>query len=120
MSRAFRTLFLPFAFISSIAFSNAQDGGGDGKKNKDRDPTTVSLNDGGQAALKKFSVAQGLRVDLWAEEPLIANGPLWWRLIGGGLRCRTFAKTWTGFSIRWPCEVSKIASRFCTRPWRRI
>jgi len=73
MSRAFRTLCIPFAFISIAAFSNAQEGGGDGKKNKDRDPAAVSLNDGGQAALKKFSVAQGLRVDLWAEEPLIAN-----------------------------------------------
>ena len=73
MSRAFQTLVIPFAFIFVIAFSNAQEGGGDGKKNKDRDPATVSLNDGGEAALKKFSVAQGLRVDLWAEEPMIAN-----------------------------------------------
>jgi len=73
MSRAFRTLFTSFAFFSTMAFSSAQDGGGNGKKNKDRDPSTVSVNDGGQVALKKFSVAQGLRVDLWAEEPLIAN-----------------------------------------------
>ena len=47
--------------------------GGDGKKNKDRDPASVSAKESGEVALKKFSVAQGLRVDLWAEEPLLAN-----------------------------------------------
>jgi quinoprotein glucose dehydrogenase len=73
MSRAHRTLFLSFAFFFVIAFSRAKEGAGDGKKNKDRDPASVSVKDSGQDALKKFSVAQGLRVDLWAEEPLIAN-----------------------------------------------
>jgi quinoprotein glucose dehydrogenase len=46
---------------------------GDGKARKDRDPEGVSANDTGETALKKFSVAPGLRVDLWAQEPLLEN-----------------------------------------------
>src|SRR5688572_4076632 len=46
---------------------------GDGAKKKDRDPEGVSLEDTGESAMKKFSVAPGLKVDLWAAEPLLAN-----------------------------------------------
>jgi quinoprotein glucose dehydrogenase len=56
------------------AFAFAQNAEpGDGAKKKDRDPADVSLQDTGESALKKFSVAPGLRVDLWAAEPLLAN-----------------------------------------------
>jgi quinoprotein glucose dehydrogenase len=58
----------------ALAFAqNAAEPSGDGAKKKDRDPENVSLEDSGESALKKFSVAPGLRVDLWAAEPLLAN-----------------------------------------------
>ncbi len=70
-----RSRFLPLvlaATLPALAFAqNAETG--DGKAKKDRDPENVSVNDTGEAALKKFSVAPGLRVDLWAAEPLLEN-----------------------------------------------
>jgi putative membrane-bound dehydrogenase-like protein len=61
-----------FVILPTFAFAqNAESG--DGKSKKDRDPAGVSVNDTGEAALKKFSVAPGLRVDLWAAEPLLEN-----------------------------------------------
>src|SRR4051794_30844739 len=66
----FRLTLLAWALL--ICLAPAQDG--DGKKaKKDRDPAGVSLNDSPAMALKKFSVAEGLRVDVWAAEPLLAN-----------------------------------------------
>jgi putative membrane-bound dehydrogenase-like protein len=66
-------LFLTLLAISpALAFGQATEGG-DGAKKKDRDPEGVSLQDNAESALKKFSVAPGLRVDLWAAEPLLAN-----------------------------------------------
>ncbi len=44
-----------------------------GKAGDDRYPTDVAITDTAEVALKKFSVAPGLRVDLWAAEPLLAN-----------------------------------------------
>src|SRR5439155_17953733 len=44
-----------------------------GKKKDDRYPTDVSVTDTADVALKKFTVAPGLRVDVWAAEPFLAN-----------------------------------------------
>jgi quinoprotein glucose dehydrogenase len=70
-----RTRFLCLAtFLALPMLASAQaPEGGDGSKKKDRDPEGVSLGDTAESALKKFSVAPGLRVDLWAAEPLLAN-----------------------------------------------
>jgi quinoprotein glucose dehydrogenase len=43
------------------------------KKSDDRYPAAVSRTDDAQAALKKFAVAPGLQVEVWASEPLLAN-----------------------------------------------
>ncbi len=56
-----------------LALAQTPETGGDGSKKKDRDPEGVSKEDTGEMALKKFSVAPGLRVDLWAAEPLLVN-----------------------------------------------
>lgn len=43
------------------------------KKNDDRTPKDVSLSDTADAALKKFAVAPGLQIEVWASEPLLEN-----------------------------------------------
>lgn len=43
------------------------------KKDDDKTPKNVSLSDSPEAALKKFAVAPGLKVEVWAAEPLLAN-----------------------------------------------
>ncbi len=43
------------------------------KKKDDKYPEGVSKEDTAAMALKKFSVAPGLQVDVWAAEPLLAN-----------------------------------------------
>jgi quinoprotein glucose dehydrogenase len=61
-----------FACLPVLAFAqNAEHG--DPNKKKDRDPEGVSLQDTAESALRKFSVAPGLQVDVWAAEPLLAN-----------------------------------------------
>jgi len=60
------------AACPALAFAQAAESG-DGSKKKDQDPASVSLDDAGESAMKKFSVAPGLRVDLWAAEPLLEN-----------------------------------------------
>ncbi len=72
MKRPLLPGLLVFTFLSAIAFSADPEETG-GKKNDDRTPKDVSLGDTGEIALKKFTVAPGLRVNLWAEEPLLAN-----------------------------------------------
>ena len=72
MSRPSPLVPVALAFFSALPFSPAQEAAGDGSKNAGRDPA-VSVKDTGESAMKKFSVAPGLRVDLWAEEPLLAN-----------------------------------------------
>jgi len=67
-----RTALLLTALLPTLASAqNAEHG--DANSKKDRDPAGVSLSDTGESALKKFSVAPGLRVDLWAAEPLLEN-----------------------------------------------
>lgn len=67
-------LNLVFAFTCLVlAVAQNTEIGGDGSKKKDRDPENVSVDESGEMALRKFSVAPGLRVDLWAAEPLLAN-----------------------------------------------
>ena len=61
-----------FTSLAVIAFSADPEETGS-KKDDDRTPKDVSLGDTGEIALKKFTVAPGLRVNLWAEEPLLAN-----------------------------------------------
>src|SRR4051812_6412962 len=65
----------PLAMLTlAVAFVHAEvDGDGDKKGKKDRDPANVSLNDTPAIALKKFTVANGLQVEVWASEPLLAN-----------------------------------------------
>ena len=69
-----RPLLLPLALslLPVLAFA-ANEGHGGSLQPKDRDPGTVSIDDTADVALKKFSVAPGLRVDVWAAEPLLAN-----------------------------------------------
>lgn len=73
MNRLRLSLALSLLFPTLAFAQNAPEPGGDGAKKKDRDPEGVSLEETGEIALKKFSVAAGLRVDLWAAEPLLAN-----------------------------------------------
>lgn len=56
--------------LPALAQSTAH---GDAAAKKDRDPANVVLTDTPEAALKKFSVAPGLQVDVWAAEPLLEN-----------------------------------------------
>ncbi|EDY16272.1 heme-binding protein [Chthoniobacter flavus Ellin428] len=76
MNRLFRFAAASLIFLPTLTFAQtptAAEEGGDGKSKKDRDPANVSVADPGDIALKKFVVAPGLKVDLWAEEPLIEN-----------------------------------------------
>ncbi len=67
-----RTALLLTALLPTFAHAQNADHG-DANSKKDRDPAGVSLQDTGESAMKKFSVAPGLRVDLWAAEPLLEN-----------------------------------------------
>src|SRR6266853_3566073 len=61
--------------VPAIAFAvdSEEHGAPAGKKKDDRYPSDVSVNDTAEMALKKFTVAPGLRVDVWAAEPMLAN-----------------------------------------------
>lgn len=72
MNRSFRLVCASLVLLPALTFAQTPEGG-DGKSKKDRDPADVKLADPGAVALKKFVVAPGLKVDLWAEEPLIEN-----------------------------------------------
>ena len=108
MTRVFRFLLFPFVLISSIAVSNGQDGAGDGKKNKDRDPATVSLNDEGQSALKKFSVAPGLRVGTELGRGFIDYKPIFAAARAAGLKYY-FAEQEGPFEHLTPLEAAKVS-----------
>jgi len=68
----FPAFLTAFACLPVLAFAQNADHG-DANAKKDRDPAGVSLEDTAESALKKFSVAPGLQVDVWAAEPLLAN-----------------------------------------------
>ncbi len=72
--KSFRFLALPLSLLPALLFA-VEEGHGEakGKKPDDRYPSDVSVTDTAEIALKKFSVAPGLRVDVWAAEPLLAN-----------------------------------------------
>jgi quinoprotein glucose dehydrogenase len=72
MNRPLRLACASLVILPALTFAQAPEGG-DGKSKKDRDPANVSIADPGDVALKKFVVAPGLKVDLWAEEPLLEN-----------------------------------------------
>src|ERR1700744_1471987 len=72
MTRLLRLASAALVLSPILAFAQSPEGG-DGQSKKDRDPANVTAADSGEVALKKFAVAPGLRVDLWAEEPLIEN-----------------------------------------------
>ncbi|HET6410093.1 MAG TPA: hypothetical protein VFG14_19545, partial [Chthoniobacteraceae bacterium] len=64
--------FLPAALIVS-ALPVAADEVGVPKKKDDRYPAGDPAQQDAEAALKGFSVAPGLQVEVWASEPLLAN-----------------------------------------------
>jgi quinoprotein glucose dehydrogenase len=72
MIRLLRFVCASLFFLPVLALAQTTEGG-DGQSKKDRDPANVTPTDPGDIALKKFAVAPGLKVDLWAEEPLIEN-----------------------------------------------
>ena len=67
MNRLLPLACVSLALVPALVFAQSADGG-DGKGKAE-----VTLADSGETALKKFSIAPGLQVDLWAEEPLIEN-----------------------------------------------
>lgn len=69
-----RRFALTFSLLPAVAFA-ADEGHGtpSGKKKDDKYPDGVSITDTAETALKKMSVAAGLRADVWAAEPLLAN-----------------------------------------------
>ncbi len=68
---------LPFAAIicllATFAPIFADEIGGTSKPKNDKYPDGVSKDDTAEMALKKFTVAPGLQVEVWAAEPLLAN-----------------------------------------------
>ncbi len=70
----FRNLALTLALLPAIAIAaDEEHGTTTGKKIDDKYPEGVSITDTAETALKKMSVAPGLRADVWAAEPLLAN-----------------------------------------------
>jgi len=67
----FRFLLTLVVALASAALADEIDGGK--KPNDDKHPVGVSRNETAEMALKKFSVAPGLQVEVWAAEPLLAN-----------------------------------------------
>jgi quinoprotein glucose dehydrogenase len=68
-----RTL-LALLFTSALALSADEvDTPKPSKKNKDRDPKGNAAMDTAEGAMKNFAVAPGLKVDVWASEPLLEN-----------------------------------------------
>jgi quinoprotein glucose dehydrogenase len=67
MNRPFLLACASLALVHTFSFAQAEGGDGKGKASE------VTLADSGETAMKKFAVAPGLKVDLWAEEPLIEN-----------------------------------------------
>ena len=66
--------FLPLLLSTVIAFSADEvDTPTTPKKNDDRTPKANAAKDTAENAMKNFAVAPGLRVDVWAEEPLLEN-----------------------------------------------
>jgi quinoprotein glucose dehydrogenase len=62
------------AALLALSFSlRADEVGGAPKKKDDKYPEGVSKEDTAEMALKKFTVAPGLTVEVWAAEPLLAN-----------------------------------------------
>lgn len=70
-----RPLPLSLALAISLTISlRAQDADAHGDKKKDdKTPASASAGDSPEAALKKFTVAPGLQVDVWAAEPHVTN-----------------------------------------------
>jgi hypothetical protein len=67
-----RRLSISLCCCAFIAASIADDVGPTQKKD-DRSPEGATLNDEAQVAVKKFTIAPGLKVEVWASEPLLAN-----------------------------------------------
>ncbi|GDX11638.1 hypothetical protein LBMAG57_34100 [Verrucomicrobiota bacterium] len=66
--------FLPLLLSTVIAISADEvDTPTAPKKNDDRNPKANAAKDTAENAMKNFAVAPGLRVDVWAAEPLLEN-----------------------------------------------
>ena len=66
--------FLPLLLSTVIAFSADEvDTPTAPKKNDDHTPKGNAAKDTAENAMKNFAVAPGLRVDVWAAEPLLEN-----------------------------------------------
>ena len=70
-----RLIALTLLLAPAFTFADEEEHGEPttGKKKNDKYPDGVSITDTAEMALKKLSVAPGLRVDVWAAEPLLAN-----------------------------------------------
>src|SRR6266511_729192 len=60
-------------FVSLLAISFPAARGQDQLSEGVRAPKIAPASDEGELAIKKFQVAPGLKVDLWAAEPMFAN-----------------------------------------------
>ena len=66
--------FLPLLLTTALAFAADEvDTPKSPKKNDDRTPKTNAAKDTAENAMKNFAVAPGLKVDVWASEPLLEN-----------------------------------------------
>lgn len=59
--------------VPSLVFAEPAEEKTPGKKKDDRYPDAANVQDAPETAMKKFTVAPGLQIDLWAAEPLLAN-----------------------------------------------
>jgi quinoprotein glucose dehydrogenase len=67
-----RSLPFLFALLPALVLAQNDPGSADAGAEDRADGASV-VKDSAEAAVKKFSVAPGLRVDVWAAEPLLAN-----------------------------------------------
>ena len=66
--------FLPLLLTTALAFSADEvDTPKSPKKNDDRTPKGNAAADTAENAMKNFAVAPGMKVDVWAAEPLLEN-----------------------------------------------
>ncbi|MBI3878959.1 MAG: HEAT repeat domain-containing protein [Verrucomicrobia bacterium] len=74
MRNVLPAIFLSASLLASLPCPAAElDDSKTGKQPNDKTPANVSLGDDPQMAMKKMRVTPGLKLDLWAAEPMIQN-----------------------------------------------